>query len=1010
MPFKSKRQQRAAFGGHIPGISKEKAKEWAKETPSFADLPERAPGEKGKPTLLSKESQLAHGSDRGAGLDGKAIRRGQKVEMEHTKNPATARQIAIDHLRERPDYYTRLAKAEKQASIPRASVHDPIPLDPDWEHSRLGPFVHERLHQAAEAAGIPIHVKQDLNDGAEAFYSPLHNRNGPLPHGLHYEGGRAYSDPVVIAHEMGHAVDNFKNPRMSRALGLANRIANPFFAALPGLMTGQDSSWKREILTPLATVGLGTVPIALTEGLAWHYGKGLLRRAGGNRIYSGDYHDVNRRNLLGQSKDKALGLALGYAGGRAFRAASDYIERRRAAAAQPESAAEQVKTAVVADALRTRIVEGLARKGVSLDGKEQAEVAKKAIRYARLLGDHPHIKHAPPEAAVARKELIDTINKFKTKAPNTGRSGRRGGYSANDGGGGGGGYGGGRDGGGFSVSPTALTGLLLTRAAAGVGAQYLENRQEDERKALEKQLRQARRGLEVGEVTDTTADRAFHLPLRTALRGTEGAITGAAAGAILGPQFAAFKNPYTPVLIGAGIGGLGKGFIDYSNNKAEEKAQAKLRDKIRASQTTGLKEAALSPTAVTALRHGGIGAAVGGLAGAAGGAVSTEPGHRGSGALKGALTGAGVGAGVGAGASLLHGRPPSAAAAPHMRAPAPQTPPAPLGKQIPSAPVGKQPLHSANTVMATPPPSTRPYGPLPGANFPARSSPFKVTDPSELYHLEQQGWKAGPEDILYPPHMLKERSAAIAAKANAPPVKVSGLLASSKIASASPADLEARLNRMQAEQEHAARADRIVHGLDALGLGILAAPAAGELAAGVGKRLEGRGGLIGGVGSLLHHGGEAVHHRLGEGTGKAIGEVVGLGLMVPHLVHPIAHRLTHPKIAPAPSTLVPSVPEQPQAASDMRAMSSAAEKVGRLLARPAPQEKVSGLGSWAWKNKKTLAGVGAVGAVGAGLYGAKKGIDTVGHMATEQHAPSRAVGVPPGMRPPAPDYMPIGSQ
>lgn len=56
MPFKSKRQQRAAFGGHIPGFSKEKAREWAHETPNLKELPDRAPAEKGKPTLRSKES------------------------------------------------------------------------------------------------------------------------------------------------------------------------------------------------------------------------------------------------------------------------------------------------------------------------------------------------------------------------------------------------------------------------------------------------------------------------------------------------------------------------------------------------------------------------------------------------------------------------------------------------------------------------------------------------------------------------------------------------------------------------------------------------------------------------------------------------------------------------------------------------------------------------------------------------------------------------------------------
>lgn len=59
MPFKSKRQMRAAFGGHIPGISKEKAKEWADETPDPKGLPERAPKEKGKPTLRTKKTALS---------------------------------------------------------------------------------------------------------------------------------------------------------------------------------------------------------------------------------------------------------------------------------------------------------------------------------------------------------------------------------------------------------------------------------------------------------------------------------------------------------------------------------------------------------------------------------------------------------------------------------------------------------------------------------------------------------------------------------------------------------------------------------------------------------------------------------------------------------------------------------------------------------------------------------------------------------------------------------------
>jgi hypothetical protein len=56
MPFASKRQQRAMFAGKIPGMTKEDAKEWADKT-DFSKLPERAPAEKGKPTLRSKKGR-----------------------------------------------------------------------------------------------------------------------------------------------------------------------------------------------------------------------------------------------------------------------------------------------------------------------------------------------------------------------------------------------------------------------------------------------------------------------------------------------------------------------------------------------------------------------------------------------------------------------------------------------------------------------------------------------------------------------------------------------------------------------------------------------------------------------------------------------------------------------------------------------------------------------------------------------------------------------------------------
>ncbi len=48
-------------------------------------------------------------------VDPKELAMGNKVEMEHTSFPAIATRIALSHLKEIPDYYTRLKKMEDEA-------------------------------------------------------------------------------------------------------------------------------------------------------------------------------------------------------------------------------------------------------------------------------------------------------------------------------------------------------------------------------------------------------------------------------------------------------------------------------------------------------------------------------------------------------------------------------------------------------------------------------------------------------------------------------------------------------------------------------------------------------------------------------------------------------------------------------------------------------------------------------------------------------------------------------
>lgn len=42
MPFKSKKQMKAAFGGYLGAEMRKKARKWAEETPNIKELPERA--------------------------------------------------------------------------------------------------------------------------------------------------------------------------------------------------------------------------------------------------------------------------------------------------------------------------------------------------------------------------------------------------------------------------------------------------------------------------------------------------------------------------------------------------------------------------------------------------------------------------------------------------------------------------------------------------------------------------------------------------------------------------------------------------------------------------------------------------------------------------------------------------------------------------------------------------------------------------------------------------------
>lgn len=66
-----------------------------------------------------------------ADFDPKELELGIKTEMEHTNNKDLAKEIAMDHLAEFPNYYTELLKMEKKLES-KAAMENPIRQNYDY--------------------------------------------------------------------------------------------------------------------------------------------------------------------------------------------------------------------------------------------------------------------------------------------------------------------------------------------------------------------------------------------------------------------------------------------------------------------------------------------------------------------------------------------------------------------------------------------------------------------------------------------------------------------------------------------------------------------------------------------------------------------------------------------------------------------------------------------------------------------------------------------------------------
>lgn len=93
-------------------------------------------------------------------FDPDAIKAGIKVEMEHTDDPDLAREIAKDHLSERPDYYKKLAKMEKSKVEENVEMELEEDKEPPHEsHVKLAPIYDD--------------------DGGRQYPNPVHLQTNP---------------------------------------------------------------------------------------------------------------------------------------------------------------------------------------------------------------------------------------------------------------------------------------------------------------------------------------------------------------------------------------------------------------------------------------------------------------------------------------------------------------------------------------------------------------------------------------------------------------------------------------------------------------------------------------------------------------------------------------------------------------------------------------------------------------------------------------------------------------
>lgn len=225
------------------------------------------------------------------GISKSQLKKGIEVEKEHTKKKDVARQIATDHLRELPDYYTRLSKTEKAArylaelNIAKMATGKPA-VEPKSLHGVLGdktPGITALPGTSAFARATQ--TAEDVEAAEEEIKAAeLSSRAQRISDRIDDAGLAVLAAPYA-ASAAGHRLSKAKNPKL-RAAGLALERG-----------MGTDSKFGKSHGREIA--GLAMVAPGVTHTIAKRVDKAVPAKTA-----SAEIEKLAMQGVLGEGIDK----------------------------------------------------------------------------------------------------------------------------------------------------------------------------------------------------------------------------------------------------------------------------------------------------------------------------------------------------------------------------------------------------------------------------------------------------------------------------------------------------------------------------------------------------------------------------------------------------------------------------------------------------------------------------------------------------------------------------------